>query len=162
MSLSVFNPGSANDRINIDTGDGDDVIDASAVFRNDLTALGLTAGNHNDTVIGSAFIDDIDSGFGNDSVTGGAGVDLFADAGGEDKLFEARDVNFTLSDSTLIAEYLDAGIAVEQPDGRFKVTRNVTGTELEDISGGDVFLPAKDHVLVLGLSGVASRLAGLG
>ena len=136
LNLSVFNPGAAEDRLNIDTGDGDDVIDASAVSRNDLTAIGMTAGNHDDTVVGSPFIDDIDSGFGDDRVSGGGGVDLFRDEGGFDRLFEARDVNFTLSDVSLVSETLDAGEAVEQPDGSFKVTRNVTGTETEDISDG--------------------------
>lgn len=87
----------------IDTADGDDVIYADEVAQNLVKQISIIAGAGADIVVGSPFVDFIDSGPGNDTVTGGAGVDSFADAGGTDTLIEARDViQFTLGDTQLI------------------------------------------------------------
>ena len=58
----------------------------------------LRSGAGNDTVVGTAYDDRIDSGLGNDTVTGGDGLDTFTDAGGNDTLVESFDRDFFLSD----------------------------------------------------------------
>lgn len=161
LSVALLSAENGFDRVQIDSGKGDDRVDASAVGSfHQLKTLVIKSGEGSDTVVGSPFVDDIDSGLGDDRVTGGGGVDLFADAGGFDRLYEARDVNFTLTDKRLVIDLLDKGEAVQQPDGSFKVTRGVTASEDEDISGGGNGLFEEFHLTAYdpanGLDGVYS------
>ena len=81
------------DRLVLDTGDGNDILDASAFQATGFTptdriALTLIGGNGDDRLVGSPFDDVLDSGAGDDQVTGGTGLDVFIDPSGNDTLIE--------------------------------------------------------------------------
>jgi Ca2+-binding RTX toxin-like protein len=80
------------DRLQIDTGAGDDAVDASALQAN-LFQFGVTLGDGNDAFIGSAGKDVVDGGDGfdvlsgedgNDVLDGGAGIDILTGGAGDD------------------------------------------------------------------------------
>jgi Ca2+-binding RTX toxin-like protein len=80
------------DRLQIDTGAGDDAVDASALRAN-LFQFGVTLGDGNDAFIGSAGKDVVDGGDGfdilsgedgNDVLDGGAGIDILTGGAGDD------------------------------------------------------------------------------
>ncbi len=104
------------DQLIIDTGAGDDTIDASAVAIDVFNDLRLLGGAGDDRLIGTKFSELIIGGSGADRITGGTGVDVFQseeyasditreyDASGKviiDTLIEQRDANFTVSDTKL-------------------------------------------------------------
>ncbi|MEC8426873.1 MAG: hypothetical protein VXZ35_00490, partial [Pseudomonadota bacterium] len=105
-----------HDRVTVTAGKGNDELIAGflpnsteIVSTQILTAhvvddLTLIGGEGDDRIVGSIKGDTIDSGTGNDLVTGNAGVDTFIDASAPtetDTLLEARDLNFSLTDSQL-------------------------------------------------------------
>jgi hypothetical protein len=94
---------SQTDRLIIQTGGGNDIIDASGVVDADLLALELVGGTGNDTLIGSPYADVLDGGMGDDIFTGGAGTDTFRDAGGFDTLVEAMDKDLGLFGNRFVA-----------------------------------------------------------
>src|SRR5437879_1898440 len=67
------------DTLIIDTLDGNDHVDASAVTV-DRAALRVIGGEGDDTLVATRFDDYIDSGRGSDTVTGGLGFDVFVDS----------------------------------------------------------------------------------
>lgn len=67
----------------IETGAGNDTIDASAVTAQGLTLLG---GDGNDTITGGGGNDTITGGDGNDTITGGDGDDLMEGGDGDDAI----------------------------------------------------------------------------
>ena len=82
-----------------------DIISARAA--DNLVFIG---GADNDRIVGTAREDIIDSGSGDDSVTGGAGKDTFIDISGTDTLLEVRDLNFSLTDSSLTISGLEQNL----------------------------------------------------
>ena len=106
--FNVVNGRVDSDVISIDTGDGDDIIDASGIEVNMLDHLSIISGGDDDIVIGSAFTDIINSGSGDDTVTGGASVDTFIDESGNDTLVEARNES-GFRDISLFDNYLIVG-----------------------------------------------------
>ena len=105
-----------NDQVSINALEGDDHLiagflpNSTEIHANQiLTAravdeLTLNGGDGNDWIVGSPYADTIEPGEGDDTVTGNGGVDSFGDADGveyTDTLIEARDLNFSLSDSEL-------------------------------------------------------------
>jgi len=95
----------------LDVNDATDVdrIDASQVTAKLLRTLRLRSGSGNDTVIGSSFTDEIDSGLGNDTVTGGPGIDTFIDARGIDTFSETRNMDLGLFGNYYLAGMLPGG-----------------------------------------------------
>jgi len=83
--ISITGQEAANDTLQINGLDGDDIIDASALPAGQIQ-LSIDAGAGNDTIIGSAGDDLIVGGAGNDTVTGGRGNDV-ALLGGDDDTF---------------------------------------------------------------------------
>ena len=75
--------------IQVTGGDGDNVIDLSAVTSADytgLTSVSINGGAGGDTITGSGFADEIHGGNGDDSVQGGAGDDTILGEQGNDTL----------------------------------------------------------------------------
>ncbi|MFO0876531.1 MAG: DUF4347 domain-containing protein [Gemmataceae bacterium] len=107
FEVSGADPG--GDRLTIDTGDGDDTLDASTITDHLLKQLEFGAGAGNDRVIGSPFADCIDSGFGDDIVTGGTGIEIFMNPGGQDTLIEFRDLDMALFGNYYLAGELQPG-----------------------------------------------------
>ena len=67
--------------------------------------LTLFGGPGDDRLVGSRFDDELDGGLGNDQYTGNEGVDRYRDYSPSseiDTLIEARDANFTMSDTQLL------------------------------------------------------------
>jgi Ca2+-binding RTX toxin-like protein len=83
-TINVTGSEAANDRIVINTGDGDDVIDASGVAVGTV-GLTLNGGAGNDIIIGSAGDDILIGGTGDDILIGNGGNDIF-DAGPGDNV----------------------------------------------------------------------------
>ena len=120
--VAILDSSRALDTLTVDTGGGDDFITAAASdefdtdgVRQDLIALRLVGGTGDDRLIGSRFVDFLDSGTGDDHVTGAEGVDVFVDAGGHDTIDETRNANFTLSDASL-----RIGAETEALNGQFE------------------------------------------
>jgi len=129
-----------HDEITIDAGAGDDQLIAGllpdpAAFRanqvisaravDDLTLIG---GEGDDRIVGTPFADTIRYGTGSDIVTGNGGVDFFDDSDDDalaDTLIEARDLNFTLSDTTLTVASPE--LTELETVGMFEVFRLVGG-----------------------------------
>jgi len=98
--------------IEVTGGDGDNVIDLSAVASADytgLTSVSIDGGAGGDTITGSEFADQINGGNENDSILGGAGDDtIFGGFGddtliggaGTDTIFGDRDTNVDLELNT--------------------------------------------------------------
>ena len=118
--LSLENSNSLSDELIIesyaegtdpDVNDSTDAdrIDASLVTAHLLKTLRLRGGPGNDTIIGSSFTDEIDSGIGNDTVTGGPGIDAFLDAGGVDTFSETRNLDLGLFGNFYLAGILPGG-----------------------------------------------------
>ena len=94
--------------IEVTGGDGDNVIDLSAVASADytgLTSVSIDGGLGGDTITGSEFADQINGGSGDDSVQGGAGddtilggfgSDTLAGDGGTDSIFGDTDTSVDL------------------------------------------------------------------
>ena len=112
---TAVDTGGISDTLTIETGDGHDSIDASNVTTS-LVSIRIFAGDGNDTLIGSALSDWLDSGAGDDRVTGGRGVDTFVDASGWNTLIEGRDSNFTLTDQTLTVVDLGNRVGGSRPE----------------------------------------------
>jgi Ca2+-binding RTX toxin-like protein len=117
------------DTLTVNGNDGDDTIKSNvgveatiAVTMNGnsgndtLTGDGTLNGNDGDDIlVGGAGIDTLNGGDGNDTLTGNGGVDAFDGGNGYDTIVEARDANFTLTNTTLIvgAEGTDTVANVE-------------------------------------------------
>jgi Ca2+-binding RTX toxin-like protein len=82
-TVAIFNAEAANDRLIVNSGSGDDTINASGLAAG---AIGLTidGGTGNDTIIGSQGDDILLGGDGNDTVTGGRGNDVALLGAGND------------------------------------------------------------------------------
>lgn len=74
------NSGSFSEIETLQTGGGDDVVDASA----SPTGVNVLTGDGNDTITGSAANDTIDGGAGDDTLTGGMGDDVLLGGDGDD------------------------------------------------------------------------------
>lgn len=90
-------------------GAGDNLLDASA-FVGAVTLSGLAG---NDTLLGGGKNDSLDGGAGNDLATGGLGNDTFAGGTGLDRIVETANVNFTLTNISLIGVGTDVLSGVE-------------------------------------------------
>ncbi|MCS7468642.1 beta-propeller fold lactonase family protein [Stieleria sp. ICT_E10.1] len=113
IQFSISNGGvERGDRLIIETFAGDDKIDAGDISAS-LIELSVSAGDGQDVLIGTPFVDTLDGGLGDDLYTGGRGVDVFLDAGGANTLAESRDANFTLSDASLTIAELAPSVAGE-------------------------------------------------
>ena len=120
-SAPLFNPGSAGttlytivvshsvraegDTVTVDTVGGNDLITAEPL-NTDWAALTLKGGDDNDRVIGSQFVDVIDTGAGDDKATGGESFDTFIDASGADIFVERFDKDMGLFDDKFLAGQL--------------------------------------------------------
>jgi Ca2+-binding RTX toxin-like protein len=104
-------------------GPGDNTIDASGFggFAAPVTLSGmdgndtLKGGSNDDTLNGGPGNDNLQGGAGSDTLTGGAGNDtLDGGAGATDTVLESGDVNFSLTDGSLIGLGTDALVGIEQ------------------------------------------------
>lgn len=131
-------PAAAND-LNIDGGDGDDVINGG------VGSDELSGGAGNDTVSGGAGDDILSGGAGNDNVFGGSGNDTIAGGGGTDILDggEGIDTNDFSDIGAPVVASLGSGVASYQaPSGATIVEQmsnfeNLTGTVQGDQLFGD-------------------------
>jgi Ca2+-binding RTX toxin-like protein len=81
--VNITGAEAANDRLRINAGDGDDVIEASGVAAG-VIGLVLDGGNGNDVIIGSDGDDVLIGGPGDDVLIGGGGNDVFDFGDGDD------------------------------------------------------------------------------
>lgn len=95
--LNITGAEVANDRLVINGGDGDDVIEASGVA---VGAIGLTlnGGDGNDVLIGSDGNDILIGGPGNDVLIGGLGIDILDPGEGDDIVIQGFTVGEDLID----------------------------------------------------------------
>ncbi len=118
LRIQVQEIGFSADRVVINAGSGDDLIDASGLDLDLVDELRLFGGEGDDRLIGSPFSETLIGGLGADRVTGGGGVDVFVsdfvsgdhpdpareEVGGQlvvDTLIEERDADFSLSDQSI-------------------------------------------------------------
>jgi Ca2+-binding RTX toxin-like protein len=125
----VSNAESANDRIIVQTGAGDDHIDASAVHGG--AALTLDGGAGDDHIVGSAGDDTLIGGAGNDVLIGGGGHDIFV--GGETVF--GFDANMDQLDLRSVAAGHDSDWVMAQA---------------HDIEGNVVFDFGDQHITLMG------------
>lgn len=81
------------ERIEITGGSGANLLDA----RQSSVQVLLNGGSGNDTLLGSAFPDNINGSSGNDVISGGGGLDTLDGSTGVDILYEVADTNFTVT-----------------------------------------------------------------
>ncbi len=112
------------EQVNLTGGDYDDHMDASA-----YTGIAiLTGGEGSDTLIGGSGNDTLSGDEGNDVLSGNAGEDSLDGGTGLDLLEESRDVDFTLTNTTLTSDGDNLNSAeVDQ----------LTGLEWAYLTGGD-------------------------
>jgi Ca2+-binding RTX toxin-like protein len=133
---------------------------------NTLNASGFTGpvtlagGAGNDSLVGGSGNDSLLGGTGNDSLTGGLGDDTLNGGDGTDTLIEAGDVDFVLTDTSLVGLGTDTLISLEQA----QLTGGAGNNTLDAAAfTGPVTLDggAGDDSLVGG-AGTDSLLGGLG
>ncbi len=107
------------DRIQLSGTAGDDLIDA----RQASVKVILNGLDGNDSLLGSAFIDQLFGGNGNDVILGGAGSDVIDGGLGSDYFYEKGDANFTINATQVSST----------PTG----TETLTGFEFVVIVGGN-------------------------
>lgn len=119
----------ALDRLVVDGGSENDIVDASAITVDTFDDLRLLGSGGNDTLIGTRFTETIIGGLGADRLTGAELVDTFVhpdyaddivreEVDGVlqiDTLIEKRDANFTVSD-TFLTIFDDAPVAFSEQE----------------------------------------------
>ncbi len=95
--------GTGIEKVWIIGGIGGNKIDASLSIR----PVTLSGGDGNDTLIGSSNVDSLLGGNDDDELTGNAGKDALDGGGGDDTVVEARNANFTLTNTSLIGNGTD-------------------------------------------------------
>ncbi len=137
VTLSTTLQSRISGKVFVDGGTEDDLLTAAAISDGSNIAITfsgaggndtVTGGAGNDVLLGGAGNDLLDGGAGNDSLngqggsdvlTGGLGDDSLDGAAGSDRVQEAGDVNFTLTNTSLIGLGNDtlAGIELATLDG---------------------------------------------
>ncbi|HSG61660.1 MAG TPA: hypothetical protein VLA24_09525, partial [Pseudomonadales bacterium] len=118
---------------------GNDVLGAITVSN-----LVLAGGAGNDRLVGTRFADVLISGEGSDTVTGNAGEDTFIEIdidgiADTDTLIEQRDLNFSLSDNSLVISGSEPAPTNENPNAVISVNENESAVgifELFELFGG--------------------------
>ena len=136
--------------IDVDGGDGDDIINLEGVgpsnFPNliDELNINIVGGDGNDTIDGSEFGDNIDGGDGNDFVHGGGGDDMVKGGGGEDDLFggDGKDTvkggdGFDNMDGGDGDDTLEGGTGDDTIEGGDGDDTIKGGDDFDEIFGGD-------------------------
>jgi Ca2+-binding RTX toxin-like protein len=112
--------------INLMGDAGNNTVDLSGVTGVDFPLLvqaNINGGSGNDTITGTAVMNQLTGGPGNDTMTGGPvndflsgglGNDTLSGSGGSDKLLERADVNFTLTDAALTGLGADTLASIER------------------------------------------------
>ncbi|MBM79551.1 MAG: hypothetical protein CMJ78_03020 [Planctomycetaceae bacterium] len=95
--------------ISVSGGDGDDMIDTSAVATNST----LDGGSGNDELTSGAGTDVLTGGEGDDELSAGVGNDQIDGQGGTDTIVESADVDFLLTDGSLDGLGNDSLVSVE-------------------------------------------------
>jgi Ca2+-binding RTX toxin-like protein len=85
--INIIGAEVANDKLTINAGDGDDVIEASGLFAGTIGLL-LNGDNGDDVLIGSSGNDTIRGGAGDDVLIGGPGTDTLDGAPGNDVVIQ--------------------------------------------------------------------------
>lgn len=165
--------------VNVNAGDGNDTVQVNSL--DSLSAMNLNVfgqeGNDfltaalstkgvaffgdlgNDTLIGSSAGDQLNGGDEDDVLTGGLGDDTIDGEFGDDKLIEAGNVNFTLSDVSLLGVGTDSLLGIDRVQLTGGAGNNIidatafTGfTTLNGSGGNDTLLGGNgDDVLIGGL-----------
>jgi Ca2+-binding RTX toxin-like protein len=127
------------ERAHLTGGDGDNVIDASG-FSGPVSLFGLGG---EDTLIGGDEDDTLDGGAGDDSLTGGAGDDTFRGGEGTDRIIETGNVNFTLTNTSLLGlgtdvlDSIERGTLTGGDSANTIITTAFTGDVQINAEGGD-------------------------
>ena len=162
------------DRLGIDGGDGDDNINVSIVPTKIIDQFVLTGGNGNDTLTGSAGINDIIGGSGNDIVAGRGGND-YADLGsgndllnwtngdGSDFIIGGADFDTlrltgaALADSILLGSIGGQTNLIHGPDGATLTLQTMERIQLATLGGADLVFV--QNLATTGIAEVAIDLA---
>ncbi|MFO0939988.1 MAG: calcium-binding protein [Pirellulales bacterium] len=97
--------------VNLTGGSSNNTLDASAFTAGSVV---LDGGAGDDNLIGGSGNDTLKGGDGNDSLTGGAGNDSISGDQGSDTLIETGDVNFVLTNSSLVGLGTDGLSKIER------------------------------------------------
>lgn len=113
-------PASALSILNIRGGSGNNFIDLSSVTPTAFPSISrviATAGDGDDSIIGSGYADKLDGGLGNDTLTGAAGADsLNGGLGDADLLYEFTATNLVLEPHQL-STHIDEELIVDKLSG---------------------------------------------
>jgi Ca2+-binding RTX toxin-like protein len=99
---------------------GTDTIDTSGFTGGPATITGLggndtlTGGSTNDALDGGTGIDTLQAGAGDDTLTGGTENDTLDGGTGTDTVVESGDLNFTLTDGSLIGLGIDSLVSIDK------------------------------------------------
>lgn len=153
---TFIDPLAGIEQVHLETGAGNDTLSVGG-FSGDATLVGgagddtITGGGGNDSIdggaghdaiTGGAGNDSIDGGDGNDTITGGAGDDVLAGGLGSNRLVEAANVSFVLTDAQL------AGLGVDV----------LSGFQAAELTGGLGY----NHIDASGFSYAATLIGGAG
>jgi hypothetical protein len=105
----VVNASGATVSVTLIGGDGNDTLTGGTA--NDL----LQGGNGNDSLMGGTGNDRLEGQDGNDDLTGGAGTDALLGGTGTDRVVESGNLNFTLSNTSLVG--VGTGGSTDSLDG---------------------------------------------
>lgn len=161
-----------------DGGAGNDVLDAASIAGTSHFSLVLLGGDGNDTLSGGNGNDTLSGGNGNDTLigqegddvlTGGFGNDSLDGGVGTDHVIEAGDVNFILTDTSLLGIGTDALLQVELAslDGGDNANRiDASGFRGNSIlrgnSGNDTLIGGSGADILRGANGDDVLTGGLG
>jgi Ca2+-binding RTX toxin-like protein len=98
------------EQASLTSGSGNNTLSVSA-FSGPAT---LDGGGGNDSIVGGVASDSLAGGDGNDTVTGGDGNDTINGGAGTDRLIASGDVDFTLTNTSLVGAGTDQLLSIEQ------------------------------------------------
>lgn len=165
-----------------DGGDGNDVLTAgpgAATLAGGAGSDALNGGSGADTLIGgtgddslsaAGGVDVLQGGDDNDTLTGGPANDSLDGGNGADRVFEANDANFTLTNSALFGNGSDSLASVESAaltggpgDNALNASTFTNGpVTLDGVGGADTLLGGAGNDTLIGGAGVDSFDAGAG